>query len=153
MNGHWIHPNGYKLKWLRNEFWPSKSWPSIYRKAIREFRINEEHPLTYMAQDGCLLQPDRHMAETDLGTIPPPLRGLFPHDEFERSHILHDSGYRYGGLYLAYGLEQPFIFCKMSRAFIDEVLIESIIADGGTRARARTIWLAVRIGGKGFFDE
>jgi len=144
MDGEWINPRGYSLRFCHREFWPWRNVPSMYRKSIWEFQLNLDTPLTFRHPDGFLLQPDRHRAQTDLGSIPPPLRSLFPQDEFVRSYILHDSACRDHGLYLSYAQGSPFVLHEMESARVHEIMRESILADGGTKARARVIWGAVR---------
>jgi len=142
--GTWLNPDGYTLRFERREFWP---WPrvwSVYRKTYWEFQLDQAKPLTFSHQQGYYVQPDRHELETDLGSIPPPLRSLFPDTEFIRPYLLHDSAYTHHGMYMAHGPYAPFVFHAVDRAFADELLRVSIIADGGSRARARTIWSAVR---------
>lgn len=140
--GSWINPDGYDLRWKRRVFWPWPGVPSLWRLSIWEFRLDTKTALTFRHPSGFLVQPDRHRDETDLGSIPPPQRSLFPADEFFRPYVFHDSGYRDRGFYVDRG--QGFVFESWTRAQVDELLRLMIISDGGTRLRAWVVWSAVR---------
>lgn len=145
--GVWINTGGYALRKLRVEFWPWPGLPSPWRKPIWEFQNSISEPLTYRAMFGYYVQPDRHRAETDLGSIPVPLRGFFPESEFALSYILHDSACRDHGLWTAYTARGPFRFHWMTSLHVHYLLRESIVAEGGSAARAATIWACVRLFG------
>ena len=134
MTAKWHNFHGYRLDCTRTTFW-CWIWPVQHY----EYSAGEPYPLT-LEIDGQFLQPDRHVADTDLGSVPPPLRSLFPHTETPRAYVFHDSGYRYGGLWRAAALAGPYEFLPMDRDEVDDVLhvgsrAESI-AMGVSEARA-----------------
>ena len=138
--------HGYALHWLRNESW-GLFWPFKWTKAIHSFQVNLRNPITWVDRDGMHWQPDRHENETDLGSIPPPLRSCFPQDEYEPGYVFHDSAYRHGGLYASVSLDGPYGFVPVSRRFADDLLADIIMALGGGACRRGMIWTAVRCGG------
>lgn len=144
--------HGYDLHWLRNEKW-GLIWPLTWSKAIHSFKLDERHPITWVDRNGGHWQPDRHENETDLGSIPPPLRSCFPQDEYEPAYIFHDSAYKHGGLYFSVTLDGPYRFVATSRRQADDLLADIICALGGGACRRGTIWTAVRLGGGGSFNQ
>jgi hypothetical protein len=133
---------GWRLHWLRTERW---GLLGIWRKTIWEFCLIYPAPLTWEDGNG-FWQPDRHEAETDLGTVPPPLRGLFPHDEFPRSYCFHDSACGHGGLYHSDSLTGEFTFRKVSRTMADRMLRDMVRVEGNGTVRRWPVWVGVRIG-------
>lgn len=145
MNGEFLNHHagqGYILDPLRVE-----RWGKLWRKRIWMFRLCYPHPLTYRDGNGCDWQPDRHEDETDLGSIPPPLRGLFPQDEFPLSYIYHDSACRRGGLWL---VNTTPTFITMNRREADTLLRDEWIPaevrlSGGSTWRRWPVWVGLSI--------
>jgi len=122
-----INQDGFKLTWLRNEKWGFLRWS----KSIWMFELDEEFPL--MWYDGKYYwQPNKNEAETDLGSIPPPLRGILPHDEFPRSFCIHDSACKKGGLWRSEtGEAGTFVFTLLTMRVANLMLKDMIKAEGG----------------------
>jgi hypothetical protein len=129
------------------ELWPLPSDGKWWRKTRYEFTNDAQDPLTWHAQ-GLQARPDRHIAETDLGSIPRVVQIIpaLSKDRYARSYIMHDSAYLYGGWYVRMA-DGAFRFVRLSRAEADEWLYRGIIAEGGSVATARTVWASVRAGG------
>ena len=145
---HFINRQGYELDKVRSE-----RYMLIFPKAIYEFNLDEREPLTLVLDTGYMMQPDRHMAETDMGSIPVPLQPLFPKDEFLLSYLFHDSGYKHGGLYVRKPGDADYVFNVMSRDDIDKLLRFMIKTEGGGAIKRALIYRAVRIGGSGSFKK
>lgn len=143
--------HGYDTHWLRTEKW-GWFWPFTWCKAIHSFQLHRLHPLTWVDRNGMHYQPDRHEQETDLGSIPPPLRARFPQDEYEPAYVFHDSAYRHGGLYTSVTLDGPYKFTRMTRKEADDLLADIIYALGGGACKRATIWTAVRAFGGGNYN-
>lgn len=141
------YKRGYDLHWLRSE-----RWALFWSKTIYEIEIHPMAPMTFRNCDG-YWQPDRHAAETDLGSIPPPLRAWFPQDEYAPSYIFHDSAYREGGLYYSATLDGPYTFKRLTRKYADDMLADTIHVLGGWACRRGPIWAAVRLLGWMSFVE
>ena len=124
------------------------------RKRWYEFRLIPEHPLAFADPDGGLWQPDRHETETDLGSVPVPMRGAFPQDEWLYSYIFHDSACRHGCLYFAVCWSDPFARVSMTRRQADAMLrdwwipAEAAQTPGLERSAWRRwpVWVGVRAG-------
>lgn len=129
------------------ELWPLPSDGKWWRKTRYEFTNDERDPLTWHAQ-GLQARPDRHIAETDLGSIPRAVQIIpaLSKDRYARSYIMHDSAYLYGGWYVRQA-DGAFRFVRLSRAEADEWLYRGIRAEGGREATARVVWCAVRAAG------
>lgn len=148
-NGYLYHHcgEGYILDRLRLERWGRFWWKSVY-----SFRLIPEHPLAFRDREGNLWQVDRHEAETDLGSIPPPVSGFFPAAEWQLSYIYHDSACRHNGLWFkAKGSLGPFEFKALTRSEIDQMLRDEWIPAearlvGGAPVRRWPVWAGVRIG-------
>lgn len=140
--------HGYDLHWLRSE-----RWGLFWSKAIHEFTLDPVSPLTWQDRQGGYWQPDRHEMETDLGSIPPPLRSWFPQDQFEPAYCLHDSAYNHGGMYFSTRLDGPYEFREVSRRWSDDMLADVIYCLGGWAPRRGLIWAAVRAGGWASFND
>lgn len=135
------YSHGLTLRWLRTE-----RWCYLWRKAWYEGELHPYTPLMWWDEELQLFcMPDRHAAETDLGSIPPPLRGAFPQDEFPFAYYFHDRGYGEGGLYVAPTLDAPFKFREFSRSWLDDRCLSAMPQALGTiRCRTGAIWGAVR---------
>lgn len=134
------------------ELWPYPASSHWWSRTIFEFTNDAVDPLTWHA-DGLQARPDRHIVETDLGSIPRVVQ-LIPalsSTRFARSYILHDSAYRFGGWYVRQS-DGRFAFVPLSRAEADEWLYRMIRAEGGTDATASTVWAAVRACGWASWD-
>ena len=145
---HFINTQGYKLDKIRNE-----RYMLIFSKAIYEFNLDARAPLTFVLDTGVMLQPDKHLAETDMGSIPLSLQVFFPKDEFLLSYIFHDSGYKHGGLYVRKVGDGGYRFEAMSREDIDGLLRMMIKAEGGGAIKRAMIYNAVRLGGSKSFKK
>ena len=132
---------GLDLHYLRTERW-GWFWPKTFWEATLDARF----PLMLQRHsDGMLLMGDRHEIETDLGSVPPPLRSWFPETELPAAYYMHDSGYKYGGFWCAETLDSPWMFRRFDRAVIDGLcLLDAMDAGGVTPARRRTIHGCVR---------
>ena len=141
-HGVWRNIYGYRCD--RLPIPPPPWWGSLWwaPKPLYEFTLAIRDPLTYVGADGREYQPDRRY-QTDKGTIPRPLQVLMPSDLFERSFLLHDSGYAFGGLWITGA------FVVMTRAAVDALLREMILAEGGTEVQAWMVYAAVRTFGFG----
>ena len=145
---HFINRQGYELDKVRSE-----RYMLIFPKAIYEFNLDAKDPLTFVLDTGVMLQPDRHMAETDLGSIPVPLQPFFPKDEFLLSYLFHDSAYKHGGLYVRKPGDADYTFEAMNRDDIDGLLRMMIKAEGGGAIKRSLIYNAVRLGGSRSFKK
>lgn len=120
-------------------------WGLLWRKRIWEFRLLYPNPLAFRDADGNLWQPDRHEAETDLGSSPPPIRGLFPQDEFPLSFIFHDSAWRKGGLWRN-GEWVPLPRMRSNRMLRDDWIPAEVRLSGGSNWRRWPVYAGVQIG-------
>jgi hypothetical protein len=105
-----------------------RSWLGLWTKTIYSFELLYPTPLTWGDARG-FWQPDRREDETDLGSIPPPLRGIMPHDQCIRAYCFHDSAWRHGGLWRADALDgvyrfQPLSVWDSNRMLADWVEVE-----------------------------
>lgn len=81
-------------EWPETRFWPFPTWPVDWFEA----QLDALSPMTIYWR-GKLWQPDRHAHETDLGSIPPPVRALYPHTLSPAAFYTHDRAFAEGGLY------------------------------------------------------
>jgi hypothetical protein len=134
------------------ELWPLPSDGKWWRKTRYEFTNDAVDPLTWHAQ-GLQARPDRHIAETDLGSVPRIVQIIpaLSKDRYARSYIMHDSAYLYGGWYVRQA-DGAFRFVRLSRAEADEWLYRGILAEGGSEATASVVWCAVRAAGAVAWD-
>lgn len=139
--GVFTNKTGYSLFKLRDE-----RYAFLFSKAIYEFTLDPDDPLTYTFPDGRRLRPDRH-CETDMGSTPHLLRLFFPKDRFLLSYIFHDSAYRHGGLFMAKPTSCIFEFVEMTRKQKDLFLLYAMRAEGGWPWDRYFIWSQVRIWG------
>lgn len=131
--------DGWELRYIENV-----RWGLLWSKAIYEFSLLQPSPLTWRDEAGWW-RPDQHEARTDLGSIPPPLRGALPHDQFPRSYVFHDSAWRHGGLWFAPTIFGPWGFCDLTKCEANAMLRRWVHAEGA-RAATWPIWLGVSIG-------
>lgn len=118
-------------------------------KAVWEFKLDAGAPLTFVLPDGTEIEPDKHFL-TDLGSIPTPVQVWIPKDDC-LAYMLHDSGYRDGGLWVREP-GQTWEFRHMGRDEVDTLLWRFYMAqwwaDPDTNpcyaAKARAIYAAVR---------
>lgn len=127
--------HGMSLSHLRTEFWrPCRLWPGRgWPVDIFEASLDVRHPLTVYWR-GRLWQPDRHANETDLGSIPPPLRASYPHTLTPAVFYLHDRAFVEGCLYSVACPVSPF----------DGVLPEFMLTTFGPFARTPVEWREVQ---------
>ena len=125
----------------------------IFGKEMFEFTNDPHDPLTFA--DDILIRPDNHF-RTDMGSVPRTLQFIAPRwfnrFRYPQSYILHDSGYSHHGHWVAAN-GSDWHFVKMTRKQVDDLLYDMIIAEGGSHANARTIWLGVRLGGRGAWGK
>lgn len=138
------YSTGLHSRWIRTD-----RWLVFWRKAIYECHLDAQFPLLWWDEaDQLFYMPDRHINKTDFGSIPPPFRGWFPHDEFPPCYYFHDRGYDEGGLYAAPTLEVPFQFKRLSRSWLDDRCLSAMPQALGTiQCRTGVIWGAVRVCG------
>ena len=119
--------HGLTLTFIEAKLWV---WP--WRKTWWEGKLSDAFPLMWQdGKTGTLYMPDRHEARTDLGSIPPPLRSLFPADEAPYAYYCHDSAYRHGGLWVADSLDGAWTFRPMTRADVDRLCLLDMLEAGG----------------------
>ena len=145
--------DGYQLSKLRDEprrfLWIIPLQP----RTIFKFQLNLEHPLTIVLSDGMRIQPDRHVAETDGGSIPPLFRIFWTTTRWLLSFLFHDSGYLHHGLYFAGPDDTEFVFVKMPREAVDHLLYECIVYEGGGPSQRYPIFTAVSLFGQESWDK
>jgi hypothetical protein len=125
-----------------------RRWGWLWRKTYYEGTLSRRAPLMWQDAAGVLYMPDRHERCTDLGSIPPPLRSMFPQDEAPYAYYTHDSAYRHGGLWTAPTLDAPWTFRTMTRRAVDDLCLSAMMEAGGVSAiRRGTIWSQVRLWG------
>ena len=145
--GYFENPQGYELVKLRDEPRRLLWLLPLPSKAIYEFKLKDDDPLAFVMPDGTKVQPDRHEAETDMGSIPPAFQIVFRKDRFLKSYIFHDSGYVNHGLYFKAKGQDEYEFVEMSRLEVDAMLQQMIYASGGNMLERHAIYRAVRMGG------
>jgi len=134
--------DGYKLPKIRDK------WRfGIFPKAIYEFTLDEDDPLTFVDTDGTRIQPDRHLAETDMGSVPWLAQLAIPKDRFLLSFLFHDSAYKHHGLYFAVAGSDLFVFVPLSRKEVDDLLRQMCGAEGAWYQTRAAVYSAVRVGG------
>lgn len=130
-------------------------WPM--KKAIYEFRLNRQHPLTAVDEHGDRWCPDFHY-ESDMGSVPRIGQLFIPKDRFLFFYH-HDSAYAHGGLWVERFWADPktrrWEFVKLSRADVDGMLHNFILADPvpGYLVTADVVWTAVRLGGASGWEK
>lgn len=140
--GYWENQMGYDLTPVPNtDYFEFKAKPKC---------------LTWVCFCGIYIQPDHHFF-TDLGSIPKPLQ-IFPSlrpTKFPRAYIMHDSGYKHGGIYIGQkvGGKIKYEFAKVSQLDVDTLLWEQLEADGAGCIARMIIYTGVRIGGKPNYDK
>jgi hypothetical protein len=139
---------GYRLDKIRDD-----PYLKVFTKTIYEFTLDPILPLTFHATDGTRIQPDRHLAETDKGSVPLSLQIFIPKDRFLFSFLMHDSGYKHGGLYVARKGSQEFKFEPMSRLDLDTWLKMMVGAENGNLVQRSAIYNGVRLGGWASWDH
>ena len=132
-----------------------KRWGRFWKVPLAEF-TNGRPPLTFHDSDGAAYQPDNHFV-SDGGSVPPLLWGVpflsLDPQAYPRSYPLHDSAFRYGGLYVReYGTRQRFRFQLLERRFCDDLLKRMVRADGAGRGGAWAIRFGVWLGSRWCWD-
>jgi len=112
---------GYNLRFIRTE-----TWGFFWTKSIYEFTLNKETPLTLVTEEG-YFQPDQHEMETDIGSIPPPLYNILPHDQYRLEYLFHDSITKHGGLWFCKVIDGVYGFKEISYAR-SNMLLKQLIA-------------------------
>jgi hypothetical protein len=133
---------------LTLNFLETERWGYFWRKTWWEGQLDPITPLMWQDADGRYWMPDRHEARTDLGSIPPPIQSWFPPTEMPYAYYFHDSGYRYGGLWVAETLDGEWRFERLSRSRLDDMCLSAMPEAAEVVAcRRGTIWGAVRMFG------
>lgn len=136
--------------------WYKRIWKRLTFTRLYEFINDLSDPLTFHHPDGYLVRPDHHFI-TDMGSVPKKLQGLAPwlfsKDLWLKAYILHDSGYSHGGLWFAKRDVTHFVFCKMPRSRVDDLLSLTIKASGGSCLSSGPIWFGVWMGGWVSYDK
>ena len=141
--GKFINKMGYTLTKRKSE-----RHALLFHKAIYEFYLRKSKPLTFELPDGTKIRPDKHLAETDMGSTPMSLQLLFPKDEFLLSYIFHDSGYNHHGLYFKGPKAHVYGFKPMTREDVDKLcLLRMIEVEGGGVIKRNMIYRIVRMCG------
>lgn len=119
----------------------------FFKKMIYEFTLHDKWPLMFIHPDGRIFQPDRHFL-TDMGSVPRILQGVVPKDRFI-GFYLHDSAYRFKGLWVSNNGGMSFRFEEMLRVEVDELLRIMIKYDPvpGNVVLQYGVLAGVRIGG------
>jgi hypothetical protein len=140
MNG---QPHGFDLDPAYQE-----KYLLFFPKMIYEYEADVKHPLTFVHPDGRQFRPDNHFF-TDMGSVPRVLQILVPKDRFLLGFILHDSCYRFKGLWVSGNNGKSFLFTELLRAEADELLRLMAIYDPcpGNWLTSSAVWAGVRIGG------
>lgn len=147
--GSWINPNGFSLV-------PTHTvpWGKLWLIQHWEFMLAPgANGLAWDDGNGWLWRPDRHEAETDLGSIPAPLRSIMQSTEAARSYVFHDSAYRYAGLWRSQSLTGDWQFFQLDRQRADTMLRDMFVAEAilmgerpaRARRRAAIVYHAVRL--------
>jgi hypothetical protein len=123
-----------------------KRW-FFYREQIWHFEINKKDPLVIELDNDVCIMPD-YSFDTNLGSIPIPLRIIFPKDEFPLEYALHDDEYNRHGIFVRWPGAKSFVFVSTDRAGADRRLRKNILfISQAKKPRAEDIYLGVRIGG------
>lgn len=84
----------------------------------------------------------------DLASIPRIFYGLIPKTgRYDRAAVIHDWLYVYGECVIN-GMMTP-----IDKKFADDVFYDAMLAAGVNRWRAKIMYWAVRVGGKGVWDK
>jgi len=141
--------------WAAIPFW-KRLWKRITYKRQYEFITDPKNPLTFNHPDNFAIRPDNHFF-TDLGSIPKIFQSLCPalfaKDLWERSYILHDSGFAFKGLFFAQYDLMRFVFSPMSKKTLNNLLSLTIKAEGGSALSSGPIWFGVWLGSGHAWDK
>jgi hypothetical protein len=72
---------------------------------------------------------------------------------YPRMSAIHDSGYKYGGLYRKLPNQAHHHFMLLEREFLDGLARRMVMADGGTKFNAGTVRAGLGIGSRFAWDE
>jgi len=132
-------------------FHHSERWGLLFTKTYWTAKLDHKHPLLWYDQKTKLWYsygPHEPNIIIDLGSIPPPLQGLFPATEAPYAYFFHDCAYKFGGLWVASDLKSEWKFKKLSRSKIDRICLLDMMEAGGIPLwRRRIIWSQVRMYG------
>jgi hypothetical protein len=133
--GYSLRPDHIEWKWF---FYPQQIW---------RFEVNKAQPLMIELVNGVFVMPN-YVFTTDLGSIPLPLRIIFPSDEFPPAYALHDDEYNRHGVFARGPGDKEFYFVSTDRRGADQRLYKNIMSIcKGSAKRAFDIYLGVRLGG------
>lgn len=114
---------------------------------IYKVTLNSDYPLMLHARDGYTYRPEM-VFESDGGSIPLWIQTLrvpfvtLKRDAFLRPYSIHDNGCVRHGLMRWNGKEWE--YRQMTRAKVDSLLYDALIADGANRVERALIYGAVR---------
>jgi len=140
----WLNPDGYDAPNIIGSH-----NPVLYRIHLHE---PASAALTLCDKDGVLYQPCRNEV-SDFLSIPRLLTWLVARDDCPRSGILHDSGYRQGGLWVSRNGGHSWHFTRMTRKQIDLLLWGGIRAEKLGPCKSWMVYAGVRVGGWAKWNE
>jgi hypothetical protein len=117
--------HGLTIVHLYTEKW-GPFWPLKWSKDWFEVTLHRTHPALWQDPTGRFWMSDKHIAKTDLGSVPPPLRGAYPHTEFPVAYVMHDDSYNHGFLWSAETLAGPWEKVAVTRKEADDRLADII---------------------------
>jgi hypothetical protein len=144
------YKHGLTLNHLRTERW-GLIWPLTWPKDWFEATLHRVHPALWLDPAGKFWMADRHMRETDLGSIPPPVRSRISPLEFSVEFYSHDSAYKNHYMWTSMSLDGPWVKEPVTRSDSDQRLDDMIYARQYALGknlvddtRRGAIWAAVR---------
>ena len=153
------YQRGISLRHIRTEKW-GLVWPLVWPKDWFEVTLHRTHPLLWLDPSGKYWMANKHMAECDLGSIPPPLRSRYPATEFSAEYYFHDNVYNFKYLWTSMSLSGPWIKEPVSRKQGDSNLSDMIYARQYALNAGRVdvirrglIWACVRSLGWAAYDS
>lgn len=123
-------------------------WPFPWReKQIYLFTLAEDHPLTFIQDNGTQIRPGYpgESYETDLGSIPPAMQGVVRKEGVE--YFFHDYGYKHGFLWIKESDATMFSAVPLRRSDVDRLLrtmSQCSPMDPRGVGKSTMIWAAVR---------
>lgn len=149
--GYWKNPDGYT-----NYPRPELTRPpqvkifglgfSFMPRAVFEFTLDKDCPLTYVDVDGTEYQSDRHFFN-DGPSVPTIVHCLVEPERFLPAGYMHDSMYEHQEVYRRLSGESVFTAMKVNRSFADALLYRSSVAGGLTPEEGWVVKTAVRAAG------
>lgn len=142
-NGKWLNKeNGYHDTKLYDRYW---LW-FLFPTAIYHFELDRVAPLAYVTPEtGWLYRPNASF-DSDRGSVPSFASILTAPDTFLVSYYMHDSGCRFGGLWVSKDGGTTWLWMDMTREQMDRLLWHMVRAEGGNQCQADAIYAGVRVG-------